>query len=166
MSIKNNLKKIRTNKGLTQKGLAELANIELAQISRIETGASEPKLESIRKLAIALECSSDELIFNIDEQEGSQKLRMMMSKIERLTPVAKAEIMGVITTYCDAKLAHLKIISDAINDPKKFREEYGMDEEFAVHIAVDQEEQIRKEELLEAIKLVDKASGGSLIIKE
>jgi len=166
MSIKNNLKKIRTNRDLTQKGLAELANIELAQISRIETGTSEPKLESIKKLAIALKCSSDELIFDIDEQEGSQKLRMIMSKVERLTPVAKATAIDMLNTYCDAKLEHLKIISQAMNDPEKFKKEYGIEAEFAVHMAVDEEERIRKNETIEAIKLVDQASGGSLIIKE
>lgn len=100
MSIDSNLKRIRLQKKLTQGQLAEMADIELTQVSRIERNASEPKLETIKKLAIALECTTDELIMN----EGSNRndpnyIRNVVKRISNLTPLKKFVILEMLESY-------------------------------------------------------------------
>lgn len=164
VSIKNNLKKIRTERGLTQKELSEIANIELAQVSRIETGASEPKLESIKKLAIALECSADELIFSVEEKRASDQVKALVMKLERLTPIAKFAALRMIDSYCEYELLHLKIVNDQRDNPEKLQSEYGIGEDEAVWMALDNEEEKFKKEQAEAYDLIRKATNGNVLM--
>jgi len=58
-----NLKKLRDKKGLSQDRLAKLADVANNTIIKIEQGENEnPTLETLRKIAKALEISVDELI--------------------------------------------------------------------------------------------------------
>ncbi|MCI9093144.1 MAG: helix-turn-helix transcriptional regulator [Coprobacillus sp.] len=55
MSVGENIRKIRKEKGLTQKQLSELSGVHEVQIRRYETNKSiMPKVETISKLAKAL----------------------------------------------------------------------------------------------------------------
>lgn len=45
---------LRKEKGLTQQALADLIGMHVIQIRRYESGASQPTLDVIRKLALAL----------------------------------------------------------------------------------------------------------------
>ena len=58
-----NLKKLREKKGLSQDRLSKLADVANNTIIKIEQGENEnPTLETLRKIAKALEISVDELI--------------------------------------------------------------------------------------------------------
>lgn len=58
-----NLAKIRKERGLTQEGLARKANISYHTVIKLESGGiKNPKIETVIKLAKALEISIDELI--------------------------------------------------------------------------------------------------------
>ena len=100
MSINKNLKELRLQRKLTQGELAERAKIELTQISRIERGASEPKLETIKKLAIALQCTTDELIM---EKETSiaepQYLKVLLKRINNLSPLKRYVLLDMMQSY-------------------------------------------------------------------
>lgn len=61
MAVNDNIKRIRKEKGLTQKKLGELCGIAEPTIRRYEAGSLKPKLETIEKIANALEVSSYEL---------------------------------------------------------------------------------------------------------
>lgn len=100
MSFGSNVKTLRTKKGLTQGELSDMANIELAQISRIERGATQPKLETIKKLCVALKCSADELIFDDDEVVLSTQARSVFEKVDKLSPMKKMKILDVVNDYC------------------------------------------------------------------
>ena len=56
MTLGENIKKIRKEKGLTQKELGKISGINEAQIRRYELGGknSNPKVETIKKIADAL----------------------------------------------------------------------------------------------------------------
>jgi|GEM_PF-3442554 len=100
MSIDVNLKRLRLQKKLTQGQLAEMASIELTQVSRIERNASEPKLETIKKLAIALECSTDQLIMNeATNKHDPNYIKDVVKKINNLTPVKKFVILEILESY-------------------------------------------------------------------
>ena len=100
MAISDNLKKLRKHRGLTQGVLAELAGVELTQISRIERGASEPKLETIKNLAKALNCSSDDLIMD-DSKEQPYYVKRTIERIHELTPLRQFVLLDLIDAYCD-----------------------------------------------------------------
>lgn len=100
MSIKDNLKELRKQRGITQGELADIAGIELGQISRIERGASEPKLETIKKLVNALECSADELIMDESSQSDPVYLKALLRKVNSLTPLRRFALIDIIKTYC------------------------------------------------------------------
>lgn len=70
MTIGENIKRIRKEKGLTQKTLGELCGINEANIRKYENNKQNPKLETARKIATALDVDVWELIeFNIMDVE-------------------------------------------------------------------------------------------------
>jgi transcriptional regulator with XRE-family HTH domain len=100
MSISNNLKALRAQRGLTQGQLAEMASIELTQVSRIERAASEPKLETIKKLAIALQCTTDELIMDAGHERGDPKyIKVILKRINNLTPLKRFVLIDMLQSY-------------------------------------------------------------------
>ena len=61
--LSNNLKKLREKKRLSQDRLAKLADVANNTIIKIEQGENvNPTLETLKKVAKALEVSVDELI--------------------------------------------------------------------------------------------------------
>ena len=67
MTVGENIRRIRKEKGLTQKELGKLCGINEAQIRRYELGGknSNPKIETIEKIAVALDVSMTDLMGNI-----------------------------------------------------------------------------------------------------
>ncbi|MBP9782418.1 MAG: helix-turn-helix transcriptional regulator [Candidatus Pacebacteria bacterium] len=60
--LATNLKKIRTEKDLTQSELAIKLNVDKSFISNIENGKSNPTIATVANIAKALGISSEELI--------------------------------------------------------------------------------------------------------
>ena len=58
----NNLKRIRTKKGVTQGNIARSLGVSRSFVSNIENGKTNPTLATISKLAKALGIPSDELL--------------------------------------------------------------------------------------------------------
>ena len=63
--IAHNLRKIRKTKEMTQAEVAELANISRITYSRIETARGIVNLQTLLKLAIALNVTVDELLTGV-----------------------------------------------------------------------------------------------------
>lgn len=62
-----NIKKIRKKRSLTQDKLARLADIPYTSITKIETGViKSPSIQTVAKIAKALDISLDELIKGIN----------------------------------------------------------------------------------------------------
>jgi len=62
-NITKTLRKLRKEKGLSQEKLAKLADVANNTIIKIETGKNQnPTLDTLKKIAKALEISVDELI--------------------------------------------------------------------------------------------------------
>lgn len=62
MSIGENIKRVRKDKGLTQAELGEKLNVTASMIGAWEKGVRNPKLSTIRKIAIALDLSLMEIV--------------------------------------------------------------------------------------------------------
>lgn len=67
-SFGKRLAELRKTKGFTQNQLAELVNVHVTQLSNYELEKSQPTLEIIRRLALALDVTADELVFDSSER--------------------------------------------------------------------------------------------------
>ena len=67
MDFAQRLAAFRTERGLTQQPLANRVAVRLSQINRHESDASQPRLDVIRPLAIALTVFADEPILGKHE---------------------------------------------------------------------------------------------------
>ena len=64
MKFPERLATLRKARGLTQLALSDQVGITSLQVHRYENGTSQPTLDVIRRLAIALGVSSDMLVFD------------------------------------------------------------------------------------------------------
>src|SRR5215831_13490432 len=87
---------LRKERGLTQQALAELVGMHISQIRRYESGQSQPTLDAIRKLAVALSVSADMLLFAQNERGPDEDLRLQFEAASRLDPEEKNVIRSVI----------------------------------------------------------------------
>ena len=67
-----NLKEIRLKRGMKLCALADAIGLSSQAVYYYETGAREPNLETLRKLANVLGCSIDELIGNKEADDGGE----------------------------------------------------------------------------------------------
>ena len=70
--------------------------MHISQIRRYESGQSQPTLDAIRKLAVALSVSADMLLFEKDERGPDEDLKLQFEAASRLDPEEKNVIRSVI----------------------------------------------------------------------
>ena len=103
LDFPDRLAALRKNEGLTQQALADSTGVHVAQIRRYEAGDSQPPLDVIRKLAIALSASTDMLVFDKDERGPDDELKLQFEAVCRLEPeernIIKELIEGMIIEY-------------------------------------------------------------------
>ena len=85
MTFPERLATLRKVRGLTQQALADQVGIAVLQVHRYEGGTSQPTLDVIRRLAIALGVSADMLLFDEQERGPSDTLRYQFETISRMT---------------------------------------------------------------------------------
>jgi len=66
------IRKLRTQKGLTQELLSGFAGIARTHLAMIENGCKKPNIETIWKIALALEMTPSELVSQIEEETKNQ----------------------------------------------------------------------------------------------
>lgn len=86
----DNLLRIRQARRLSQEALAERANIHRTQISHFETGQRQPQLETLIKLAGALEVPVEMLIDGIRFVPGAGGGRVCATRPPELPRVSSA----------------------------------------------------------------------------
>jgi transcriptional regulator with XRE-family HTH domain len=96
MTFSERLATLRKDRGLTQLALAEKAAVHVAQIRRYEAGQTQPALDVIRRIAIALNVSADVLIFDKDERGPGDDLRLQFEAIEQMSPEERKIIKTII----------------------------------------------------------------------
>lgn len=67
---------LRKQRSLTQQALADSVGIHVSNIRRHEAGTSQPTLDVLRNLALALATSADSLLFDEDERGPDDDLRL------------------------------------------------------------------------------------------
>ena len=70
--------------------------MSLIQINRYEAGSSSPNLEAIRKLAVVLGVTADELVFDEAEPGPDDELRIQFEAVSKLGPEEKKTAKEVL----------------------------------------------------------------------
>ncbi len=100
MTFPERLARIRKERGLTQQALAEATGVHVTQIQRYEWGNSQPTLDVLRKLAIALGVDSDTLVFGRDERgPQSNDLKLKFEAVEAMNAEDQAVVVSLIDAY-------------------------------------------------------------------
>jgi transcriptional regulator with XRE-family HTH domain len=103
MDFPQRLAALRKKRGMTQQTLAERTGVNVLQIKRYEGGASQPTVDVLRRLAIALGVSSDTLVFDKDERGPSDDLRLQFEAVSQLhegeQAVVREVLEGLIIKY-------------------------------------------------------------------
>ncbi|UOB19108.1 helix-turn-helix domain-containing protein [Abyssalbus ytuae] len=76
LNLSQRIKSLRIKKGLTQESLAENSGLSLRTIQRIENNETEPRGGSLKRLALALNTTPDEII-DWKKQEDKGYLTLM-----------------------------------------------------------------------------------------
>ena len=105
MGFPEHLGELRRRRGLTQAALAESLGVLANQVSLYESGRSEPSLGVLRKLAVALSVSSDELLFGGEEPLAKDPtLKQAFESAMLLGPDEQAVVKSLLDTYVAAHL--------------------------------------------------------------
>lgn len=96
MPFADRLAALRKQRGLTQEALADLIGITKTQVYRYENHGSQPTLEVIKRLAIALSVTTDELIFEENERKADDSLVLLLEGVAQLDPDEKHVIREMV----------------------------------------------------------------------
>ena len=103
MEFPKRLAELRKSKQLTQQALANAISINVSQLKRYEAGTSQPTLEVLRKLAVALSVSADLLLFDKNERGPDEDLRLQFESVSRMPSedkkIIKALLEGMILKH-------------------------------------------------------------------
>jgi transcriptional regulator with XRE-family HTH domain len=78
------LRAARDYRGLSQGQLAERAKLQPSAISHFETGARKPSFDNLRKLADALNVTTDYLLGRVDDPAGSAGAERIHRHLDQL----------------------------------------------------------------------------------
>jgi len=88
--IADRIRKVRLERGMTQQELADAIGLKSrSSINKIEMNTYEPGLEQIKRIARALNCDPDYLVFG-QENDVDEEIKRLMS---RLSAEKKAEAL-------------------------------------------------------------------------
>lgn len=97
MDFAQRLAAVRKERGLTQQALANQVGIHVTQVRRYEAGTSQPTLDVLRGLAVALSVSTDALVFNEDERgPADPSIRLHLEALNQLDDDERATIINLI----------------------------------------------------------------------
>lgn len=96
VNFPEHLAHLRKERSLTQPHLAEKVGLHVAQIRRYEAGTSQPTLDVIRSLAVALGVSADELLFAKNERGPDDDLKLQFEAVSKFDPEAKKVVQQVL----------------------------------------------------------------------
>ena len=80
--LKDKIKKLRTERGLTQEAVAEHLGISSQTVSKWERGLLSPDISLLPKIALLFDCSVDSL-FDMDQVWGVEHRRKFEEKNKR-----------------------------------------------------------------------------------
>lgn len=96
MDFAHRLVATRKQRGLTQQGVADAIGVHLSQVRRYEAGSSQPTLDVLKRMAVGLSVTIDQLAFGEDERGPGDELRLHLEAAGRLDPDEQDVVRSVI----------------------------------------------------------------------
>ena len=100
MMVGENIKRLRTLKGITQKELGRLSGINEVQIRKYELGKQNPKYEKLEKIANGLNCNVANLLScsNVFKKAttSNTKEKYLLDKFNTLTPMGQEKLFDLL----------------------------------------------------------------------
>lgn len=96
MDFPERVVQLRKARNLTQRQLAELVGVHFTQLQRYESGASQPTLDVLRRLAVSLGVSADVLLFDKDERGPDEALKLKFEALRDFNPDERKIVEGVL----------------------------------------------------------------------
>lgn len=96
MDFGKRLAALRKQRTMTQQALADAVGCHVTMIRRYEAGETQPTLEIIRNMARALSVSADALVFEQDERNPTDDLRLQFEAVSQLQPEDQAIVRDVL----------------------------------------------------------------------
>lgn len=90
MAFPQALVQLRRAKGLSQQALADATGIHVTQIKRYEGGSAQPSMDGLKKIALALDCATDVLVFDPSERPIADDLQRQFEAISKLPEEERA----------------------------------------------------------------------------
>src|SRR5690606_8243231 len=90
------LAQYRKQRGMTQAQLAEALELHITQIKRYEAGSSQPSVDGLKKIAVLLHVSADELLFGEEGRDPGDKLRRHFAAVPSLPDAEQRTVIDVI----------------------------------------------------------------------
>lgn len=161
VSIWETIKKFRQSKGMTQKQLADKCGLAPITIRQYESGKREPNLETIRKIATALEVSisdlvvdwamlsRDEIIKDWDtekkEQENIKNIRdkQLINNFNKLNDTGQKEVLKRVEELTEIP-KYRKSVIDLFAGIEAIKKDMGLDSDISTVIELkndDEEDQ-------------------------
>ena len=81
---------------MTQQALADAVGCHVTMVRRYEVGETQPTLEVIRNMARALAVSADALVFEHDERDPVDELRLQFEAVSQLQPGEQSIVKEVL----------------------------------------------------------------------
>lgn len=102
MSLSDNIRRLRRDKGWTQGELSDRTGLRVAHISEMEKGKGDPKLSTLYKLMQAFECSPDSLLMDKEKVTTDTLLRQALERALALDEDHKRIAIHNLDMYCIA----------------------------------------------------------------
>ncbi|MBO0707426.1 MAG: helix-turn-helix transcriptional regulator [Candidatus Dormibacteraeota bacterium] len=103
MAFADRLVALRKERSLTQQALADRSGIHVTLLRRYESGRTQPSLDALRRIALALNASADLLVFEEGERGPSDEFRGLFEAVsqldERERDVLRTVIEGVLLKH-------------------------------------------------------------------
>jgi transcriptional regulator with XRE-family HTH domain len=96
MEFPERLVQLRKARSLTQRQLSEQISVHLTQLQRYESGASQPTLDVLRRLAVALSVSADVLLFDQSERGPDEALKLKFEALRQFDQDERRIAEGVL----------------------------------------------------------------------
>ncbi|THB69716.1 MAG: XRE family transcriptional regulator [Gammaproteobacteria bacterium] len=96
MSLPKRLLKLRKGQGLTQQAMAEAIGIHVNSLKKYEAGQAQPSLEALKKIAVAMNVSTDYLLFEEHERGPSEDLVLQFEAISQFDEEDKELAHGLL----------------------------------------------------------------------
>jgi transcriptional regulator with XRE-family HTH domain len=88
---------------MSQQALADATSIHVTQIKRYEGGSAQPSMEGLKKIALALDCATDVLVFDVSERPIADDLQRQFEAISKLPEderhIARVLLEGLILKH-------------------------------------------------------------------